>query len=66
MPNSIKKNVLYLQKRFEILFVYMHKKIERYIISPIHPKLEIMRNIVASINELVAIDFSTTIKGGTL
>jgi len=31
------------------------KKIERYIISPIHPKLEIKRNIVASINELSAI-----------
>jgi len=31
------------------------KKIECYIISPIHPKLEIRRNIVASINELVAI-----------
>ena len=30
----------------------MLKKIERYFISPIHPKLEIRRNIVASINEL--------------
>jgi len=35
--------------------IFAKKKIERYIISPIHPKLEIMRNKVASINELAVI-----------
>jgi hypothetical protein len=33
---------------------YLYKNIERYFISLIHPKLEIRRNIVASINELWA------------